>query len=109
MKTAYDIVGKGVLSFRPGGKSAAGPWTVAEFGRNQGNASGFSGPGLNRKTGLTSFTKAGNVRKTRAFGAKRWNGVTQGKGTASTAVNAIESKVPKIVDQGVSRAIRKTF
>lgn len=109
LKTAYDIVRPGVLSFRPAGRAAAGPWTVAERGRNQGNASGFSGPGINRRTGATSRTKSGGVRKTRAFGAKRWNGVTAGKGTASDAVAAIEAKVPKLVDQRVGRAIRKTF
>ena len=109
LKTAYDIVGDGVLSFRPGGKRAAGPWTVAERGRNQGNASGFSGPGINRNTGLTSFTKSGNVRKTRAFAGKRWNGRTAGKGTATDALNAIDPKVPKLVDQHVGRAIRRTF
>lgn len=109
LTTRYDIIGDGKLSFYPGTKRAAGPWTVAERGRNQGNASGFSGPGVNRKTGITSFTKAGNVRKTRAFKSKRWNGVTQGKNTATDAVNAIESKVPKLVDQHVGRAIRRTF
>jgi hypothetical protein len=40
---------------------------------------------------------------------KRANGRTAGKGTASDALAAIEPKVPKLVDQRIGRAIRKTF
>jgi hypothetical protein len=109
LKTAYDIVGKGKLSFRPGGRAAAGPWTVAEIGRNQGNASGFAGPSINRRTGITSLMKSGAVRRSRGARARRWNGVTRGKGTASTALEAIDKQVPKIVDRRVGRAIRRTF
>lgn len=108
LDTRYDIVKPGVISFHPSRRSA-GPWTVAEFGRNQGNASGFAGPGIGRKTGTTSRTKSGRVRKTRAFRAKRWNGRTQGKGTATDAVKAIDGKVTKVVDQRVGRAINKIF
>jgi len=108
LDTRYDIVGPGKVLFKPTRRSA-GPWTVAERGRNQGNAGGVSGPGINRQTGSTSRTKAGNVRKARSFGAKRWNGRTQGKGTASDALRVIDKQVPKIVQQSVSRAITKTF
>ena len=108
LDTRYDIVGPGRISFKPTRRSA-GPWTTATVGRNQGNASGFSGPGINVKTGLTSFTKAGNVRKVRARKSKRWNGRTEGKGTADKALKAIDSKVERVVDQQVGRAIRKVF
>ena len=108
LDTRYDIVGPGRLSFKPSRRSA-GPWTVAEIGRNQGNASGFAGPSINRRTGLTSFTKSGAVRRSRGARARRWNGVTQGKNTASDALAAIEPKVPKLVNSHVGRAIRKTF
>ena len=106
--TRYDIVGPGKVSFHPTPRSA-GPWTVAETGRNQGNASGFSGPGVNRSTGETARTKSGGVRKTRARGGRRWNGRTQGKGTASDALAAIDKRLPKIVETQVGRAIRKIF
>lgn len=108
LDTRYDIVGPGRLSFHPS-KRSAGPWTVAESGRNQGNASGFAGPSINRNTGLTSLTKSGAVRRTRGARARKWNGRTQGKQTASDALAAIEPKVPKLVDSHVGRAIRKTF
>lgn len=103
----WDIVGKGKLLVKPASRRSAGPWTVMEQGRNQGNASGFAGPSINRKTGLTSFTKSGAVRKSRGARARRWNGVTQGKGTASDAVAKIEAKVPRMVQTHVPQAIRK--
>ncbi len=90
-------------------RGSAGPWTVAEFGRNQGNAGGFAGPGINRTTGITSRTKSGAVRKVRARRAQRWNGVTAGKETASDAVKEMSVKLPKIADAGVRLALRKRF
>ena len=108
LDTRYDIVDKGRISFHPTRRSA-GPWTVAELGRNQGNASGFSGPGINRKTGLTSFTKSGGVRRQRSRGARRWNGRTAGKHTASEAVAAIKKKAPNVVNEQVGLTLRKFF
>ena len=108
LDTAYDIVGPGKLLFKPT-RRGAGPWTVAEQGRNNANASGFQGPGINVKTGVTSFTNAGSVRKVRSRKGKRWNGTTQGKGTASDALTRIDRKVPIIVNQNIGRAIRKIF
>jgi len=108
LDTRYDIVRPGVISFHPS-KRSAGPWTVAQQGRNQGNAGGFAGPSINRKTGLTSLTKSGAVRRSRGARARRWNGVTRGKGTADTALAAIDKQVPKIVQQRIGRAISKTF
>ena len=104
----YDGYVHGKLT-RRGFIDAAGKITVAEQGRNQGNAGGFAGPSINRRTGLTSLTKSGAVRRTRGARARRWNGVTQGKNTASDALAAIEPKVPKLVNSHVGRAIRKTF
>jgi len=108
LDTRYDIVRPGVISFHPS-KRSAGPWTVAQQGRNQGNAGGFAGPSINRKTGLTSLTKSGAVRRSRGARARRWNGTTRGKGTADTALAAIDKQVPKIVQQRIGRAISKTF
>ena len=96
LDTRYDIVRPGVLSFHPS-KRSAGPWTVSEVGRNQS-----AGPSLRS----SSLTPTGRRRKAKA---RRWNGQTQGKQTASDALAAIEPKVPKLVDSHVGRAIRKTF
>lgn len=101
LTTRYDIVGKGKLSFKPGSKRAAGPWTVAEVGRNAG-----AGPGLGQSSTAMRFTPTGRVSRQRV---RRWNGRTQGKNTASDAIAQIEKRVPKIVDQRVGRAIRRTF
>jgi hypothetical protein len=89
LDTAYDIVGPGRVSFHPK-KRSAGPWTVAEFGRNTAAGPAIGGKG-----------KRGSRR--------RWNGRTKGKGTATDALNAIEPKVPKLAEQQVARAIRKVF
>lgn len=87
----------------------AGGWTVAELGRNQGNAGGFAGPGINRRTGVTSRTKAGKVRKVRAARAKRWNGTTRGKATATHATDEMADKLPQIADREVLKVIRRRF
>jgi hypothetical protein len=87
-------------------RSSAGPWTVAESGRNQGNAGGFAGPGLNSRTGAAAFTKKGNVRRRKA---RRWNGRTEGKGTASRTVTEIERNVPPRVNRFVVAVTRKHF
>lgn len=87
----------------------AGGWTVAEQGRNQGNASGFAGPGINRRTGITARTKSGAVRRVRATRGRRWNGVTQGKRTATKATDEMAIKLPKIADREVLQVTRKRF
>ncbi len=88
---------------------AGGPWRVAESGRNQGNASGFSGPGINTRTGVTSFTKAGKVRKVRARKARRWNGTTRGFDTWSDAEKLMEARVPLRVQVQVSKVLGRVF
>lgn len=90
-------------------KDSAGPWTVATSGRNQGNAGGFAGPGVNRKTGRTARTKSGGVRKVRASGMKRWNGTTRGMNTADKAVKRMQAEVPKIAEDGVRKVILRHF
>lgn len=90
-------------------KRSAGPWTVAEQGRHQGGTTSFLGPGVNRETGETARTKSGRVRKVRAFKAKRWNGYTDGKGTAVRAVSQMEKKIPKVADREVRRVIQRRF
>lgn len=78
-------------------RSSAGPWTVAEFGRNSKAGPRMVGPRL---------TKTGRVSKARQ---KRWNGITQGKGTATRVTTRIAAEVPKVVDAEVGKAIRKFF
>jgi hypothetical protein len=90
-------------------RTSAGPWTVAQFGRHQGNAGGFSGPGINRKTGTTSRTKSGGLRKVRKTKGKRWNGVTKGKGTADRAFAQIENDVEPIANKGTRKIIARRF
>lgn len=111
VKRSYGGTGHFLLPTRKSG----GPWKVAEQGRNKGTATGrggvavFFGPGLNRKTGMTSRTKSGAVRKVRAFGESRWNGYTAGKGTATHAVARFEKAAQKIADKSMRTAIAKHF
>jgi hypothetical protein len=90
-------------------KSSAGIATTAQHGRNQGNARGFQGPGVNRRTGATARTPTGRVRKVRAVKARRWNGVTRPMHTTDQAVRAMERAVPKVTDRAVRRVIAKRF
>lgn len=92
-------------------RHSAGPWTVAEFGRNRGSGTNgaFIGPGANRKTGMTRFRKDGSVAKVRAFKSKRWNGYTQGKSTATTASDEIEKATAPIVEKVWRMELRKHF
>lgn len=108
LTTVVRDVQPGVVAVIPT-KRSAGPWTVLNDGRNQGETGFFMGPGINRSTGETARTKKGAVRKTRAFKAKRWNGTTQGKGTADRAVYEIERMVPGRVEDEVRRAFKKHF
>lgn len=96
LDTRYDIVRPGVLSFHPT-KRSAGPWTVAQFGRNQ-----MSGPLVR----TSSVGLAGN-RKRAGKRFRRWNGQTAGKGTADDALKAIEPQVPKLVQKHITTSIRR--
>lgn len=90
-------------------KLSAGVLTTVDQGRNRGNASGFAGPGVNRRTGATSRTKAGALRKVRARKSRRWNGTTEGKGTSGDAVKAMERELPLLADNAFRRVLRKHF
>jgi hypothetical protein len=78
-------------------RSSAGPWTVAEYGRNQAFGPKFTGQ---------RFTKTGRVRKVKQ---KRFNGQTQPKHTANDARELMEKELPKIAERGVRKAIRRRF
>lgn len=92
-------------------RQSAGPWTVAQFGRNQGDggAGAFFGPGANRRTGTTRFRKDGSVAKVRAFKTKRWNGYTQGKGTADDARERFERVAEKVIDKEFRLVLGRHF
>lgn len=90
-------------------RESAGPWTVSAVGRNQGNAGGFAGPGINKRTGRTARTKSGGVRKVRATGLKRWNGTTRGMNTAEKAVKRMLVEVPAVAEDGVRKVIMRHF
>lgn len=100
--TFYDVLSNrdgAAISFRPS-KRSAGPWTVAQSGRNQAEGPRFTsdlGPRL---------TQTGRISRRRV---KRWNGRTKGKGTADDAHKRIEARLPRVVDRNVGRAIRKVF
>lgn len=78
-------------------RRSAGPWTVAEFGRNSREGPRLTGPRL---------TKSGRVSRARR---RRYNGVTLGKKTASRAINEMDVKLPKIADKGIKAITRKRF
>jgi hypothetical protein len=96
LDTRFDYIGDGKISFKPT-KRAAGPWTVAEFGRNQAAGPRMTGPRL---------TKTGKVSKAKT---KRYNGQTQPKHTASDALDLIERRMPGVVGPEVTKAIKQFF
>jgi hypothetical protein len=108
LDTQLKTLGNGATLLTPT-KTSAGPWTVAEVGRNQGNAGGFAGPGLNTRTGNTGRKKDGSLRKVRERKAKRWNGYTRGKGTATETRKQTERLVEEIAVKGLRRTSRKYF
>jgi len=93
LDTRYEHVRPGEILFHPT-KRAAGPWTVAEFGRNTAAGPMMVGPKL---------TKTGRVSKAKR---KRYNGKTEGKGTATDALKLIDRRTTKIVQSHVSVSIR---
>lgn len=104
----YDVESDSSFTVSPG-KRGRGPMRVLEQGRNQGNASGFSGPGMNVKTGVTSRTTSGGVRKVRARKGKRWNGRTAGKNTWSDATALMQHRVAARVHDEVVKSLREVF
>lgn len=121
LQLAYKVDGGMLLMHRS--RRSAGPWRVAEEGRNQGNAGGGMafGPGILRSgsnAGTTAFRTRKNgdfildregrrqVKKVRAFKAKRWNGYTRGKGTWSKTETALESGARRLLPTVVTKPTR---
>lgn len=99
--------GNGLTMHRRG--RSAGPWRVAESGRNQGSASGFSGPGINVKTGTTARNKDGSMRKVRARKARRWNGTTAGFGAWSKAEASMAAAAPELLQKLERKGVIDAF
>jgi hypothetical protein len=108
LKPAYEVLSAHEVEIAPR-KRQRGPWRVLESGRNQGNASGFSGPAINRSTGLTARTKSGGIRKQRGRKASRWNGYTRGKDTWSDARRLMEKRFFRAVHEDTTKVLRKHF
>lgn len=89
-------------------RTGAGPATVATQGRNQGNAGGFAGPALNKRTGMTSRNKRGNLIMRRTA-RRQWNGYTDPKIEASSIISAIDAKAEKIAETEHRRGLQKHF
>ena len=89
--------------------STKGPMRVLESGRHMGNASGFAGPGISARTGLTSRNKSGAVRKVRARKGGRWNGYTRPRHTWSTAESLIRVEFPRAEMVELTRTMGKYF
>lgn len=104
----YDVVTDSSFTVTPA-KRGRGPMRVLEQGRNQGNASGFSGPGVNAKTGATSRNLDGSLRKVRARKGKRWNGRTAGKGTWGDATTLMRARVAGRVHDELVKSMREVF
>lgn len=94
-----------ILPTKPG----AGPWTVAEKGRNVGETGRFLGPGATLAGGAVRRRKDGSVAKRGARKARRWNGVTKGKNTATKAVEQMDRELPEIAGVEFKRVLKKRF
>lgn len=90
-------------------RSSAGPWTVAEKGRNVGETGLFLGPAMTRAGGTIRRRADGSVARQRARKGKRWNGVTRGKGTATKATEAMDRELADIPEKHVRKALVKRF
>lgn len=96
------------LIFAPQGRSH-GPEKVAEQGRHRGNAGGFAGPGVNKKTGATARNKSGGVRNVKAVKGKRWNGTTEGKKTWTKTTAEFSRTLPPKLQSSFVRAVSEVF
>jgi hypothetical protein len=84
-------------------RSSAGPWTVAEFGRN--SAFGPAQLPSGRSQRVLRSGRLSTARGTR----KRYNGRTAGKGTASRASARMERELPEIAERAVRRSLAQRF
>lgn len=81
-------------------RQSAGPWTVAEIGRNQN-----AGPSPREST--ISIKTGRRKRAGRRF--RRWNGQTSGFGVASDAKNRFERAADDPANDEVRKVVRRHF
>lgn len=80
-------------------RNSAGPWTVAEDGRNT-----MSGPSLRTSSvGRTGRRKRAGVR------FKRWNGQTAGKGTATSAQERFDRLAERSAEKNYRVVLKRHF
>lgn len=84
-------------------KQSAGPWTVAEFGRNSA-----LGPAQLRSGRRQRILKSGRLSSARGS-RRRNNGSTAGKGTGSRAVSRIEREVADAIAEQFKRQLGRHF
>lgn len=110
LDTRLTTSGDSDTFFIPKRQSSA-QWTVAESGRHAGGGvGGFQGPSINRRSGRTRRTKAGDVslRRGRSH-ASRWNGLTTGKLTGTRTLQDMNRRLPPIANKAVLKVSRKHF
>ena len=91
-------------------KKAAGPWKVAESGRQ--NMQKLFGPAIVQRDGEMAqlrYKKDGTMRTFRTGKVKRFTGWTAGKGTASRAVKLADRDADRIAAQDLRNFTRKHF
>jgi hypothetical protein len=93
-----------LLPTRPG----AGPTTVVLRGRNQGNATGFAGPAINRRTGMTARNKRGNLIRRRTA-RRQWNGRTDPLLDPDDLQRAMDARAGEIAEAEHRRALERHF
>lgn len=100
LRVSTNPVGATILPTR----RSAGPWTVAQYGRNT-----MTGPRtrIDRRTGNTRRLKRGGVSVIR--NRKRWNGVTAGKGTADDARVRFKKVAERVGDKEFKLVLRRHF
>jgi hypothetical protein len=84
-------------------KTSAGPWTVAEFGRN----SAF-GPAQLQSGRRQRVLKSGRLSTARGT-RRRYNGQTAGKDTATDATTRMGSEIPPEVERLFKRQLERHF
>lgn len=86
-------------------RQSAGPWTVAESGRNN-----LAGPIPNRtRGGGVRVLRSGTTSVRGRRRGRRWNGVTAGKNTATEATERFERASGPVAEKEFRLVVRRHF
>lgn len=91
-------------------RMSAGPWRVANDGRNQGDSGMLAGPGIIRtgaNAGTTRRRKNGSVAKVREFKTRKWSGTTSGKGSWDQYEKLVIPKVRAVIEKETRAALAR--